>query len=601
MERELLLSALRVLAESALSASPLSSLFYAQLLYALDSKSEDGSYHLAAALHATDRTTEAVHTLSHSLHARPLYQSSPRAANLYASCNTRLHRPALALHALSHLAATPPASLLAPTPPHPSTLHFAFELTPLATQQLLLARTAHAAANHALAIATYTTIIQANPYCWEALEALADLGTPPNPLQLYPLRPASTPLPLPPLPSTSTLPVVPPPPLPLGPAQTSVFNTVAQQSKQRSAGPPPQTIENLATGEGLGFFTPPEAGNPNGSVRGKGALFGMGWTRHAKHGMSTDDITLDERFVLRFSPISLILDLLRCTNELRYDSSYESSLYPQPISALSYGQNNPESKLNNPPVAASGSFFTPPVVAQSTAGTKRTRGAVAATPVVEERPKETRRAVKGVPTATSTRKSSNVASSSSSATTEVRRSTRLSRDLSSIGLASSSTSSKSSSRIGATHPSVNPREKKRSKAGQGPAVLSDGGSDALSPRSRGFSSSPVPSSPGHPTSFSPNLSHTTHRQSIESTLAEPIRKVEEYIFDCLRGFGKAVCFGAAFLSKESLAALGDLPKEQQDGGSRCAILRGKAHFEMLNYEKVILVLPIYLSKLIDSA
>lgn len=299
MERELLLSALRVLSESALSVSPLSALFYAQLAHSLDPKAEDTSYHLAAALHATHRTTEAIHTLSYLVHFKPVYATSVRAANLYADCNAQLHRPAEALTALTALSAAPPATLLSPAAPHPSTLHFAFDLPPAILQQLRLARTAHAAANHPLAIQAYTAVIQANPYCWEALESLAQLGAPPNPLLLYPLRSTTT-QPPPPF-SHAAPPVLPPPPLPLGPAQTSVFNTVTQQTKQRSAGPPPQTIENLATGEGLGFFTPPEIGNQNGSVKGKGAMFGNGWKRNGKVDMSTNEITLDDRFVLPFS------------------------------------------------------------------------------------------------------------------------------------------------------------------------------------------------------------------------------------------------------------------------------------------------------------
>ena len=303
MERELLLSTLSWLSESALPVSPSSALFYAQLLYSLESKSEESSYWLSAALHATHRTTEAIHTLSQSLNNKAIYSSSIRAANLYANCNISLNRPAIALATLSALSTTPPATLITPTVHHPSTLPFTFHLPPAILQRLLLARTAHAAANHSSAIQAYTTVIQANPYCWEALEALADLGAPPNPLLLYPIRPHH-----PPLhstnahPSTSALPANPPPSLPLGPAQTSVFNTVAHQGKQRSAGPLPQTIENLATGQGLGFFTPPELGNGNGngSVKGKGALFGMGWKRNGKVDKTANEITLDERFVFSY-------------------------------------------------------------------------------------------------------------------------------------------------------------------------------------------------------------------------------------------------------------------------------------------------------------
>lgn len=184
--------------------------------------------------------------------------------------------------------------------------------------------------------------------------------------------------------------------------------------------------------------------------------------------------------------------------------------------------------------------------------------------------------MKGVPVggvASTSRK----AGSSTSNPVEVRRSTRLSRDISSNGAPSSGSSAINSKSSRLTTKDSISRDKKRSKSGQGPSVLSDGGSDALSPRSR-LSSSPPPSSPG--------LNGLNQLPTIDSVILDRgIQEAEDYVANCLRLFGKAVCEGCVYQSTKVIEALQALPIEQQKSW-RSMIGIGKAHFEMLNYDKV---------------
>jgi anaphase-promoting complex subunit 3 len=241
---------------------------------------------------------------------------------------------------------------------------------------------------------------------------------------------------------------------------------------------------------------------------------------------------------------------------------------------------------------SSSSLFTPPVTVAP--GVKRTRGGQppqASTsnltvPSLIEEDKGARRAVKGVPLNGSVRKSTGSGSSSS---VEVRRSTRLSRDALSLsggaGPASSSSSTTSKSREKQIQ--VNPRDKKRSKSGTGPSVLSDNGSvEAFSPRSRNsHSSSPAPSSPGAST-IHPHYHRDSQPQLLASSLMEAgAQEAEDYVADMLRSFAMAACCAAQYESKKVIEALATLPIEQQRSW-RCWIGVAKAHFEMLNYDKV---------------
>lgn len=121
--------------------------------------------------------------------------------------------------------------------------------------------------------------------------------------------------------------------------------------------------------------------------------------------------------------------------------------------------------------------------------------------------------------------------------------------------------------------SVNPRDKKRTKAGAGPSVLSDAGSDALSPISH--SSSPAPSSPG-----------LAQQQQQQQLAADPaVQEAEDYVANLLRCFARAECYAAKFESGKAIEALMALPVEQQRTW-RALVGVAKGHFERLDYEKV---------------
>lgn len=238
---------------------------------------------------------------------------------------------------------------------------------------------------------------------------------------------------------------------------------------------------------------------------------------------------------------------------------------PLPV-PLSYGQTT-----SAPPVTAISNRPTS-VTPAPAPGVKRARGptpapALAASTVGEEDERAARRAVKGVPAAGSLKKSSSLGASSS----EVRRSTRLSRETLSggAGPATSSVALLSSASGKSRGQTINPREKKRSKSGAGLSVLSDGGSEIQSPRSP-HSSSPVPSSPG---------------ATIHQVMDPAVHEAEDYIAQCMRCFAAAACYAAEYDSVGTLEALALLPAEQQKSW-RCCVGVAKAHFELLNYDKV---------------
>lgn len=121
--------------------------------------------------------------------------------------------------------------------------------------------------------------------------------------------------------------------------------------------------------------------------------------------------------------------------------------------------------------------------------------------------------------------------------------------------------------------------KKRSKAGaQGPAVLSDTGSDALS-------SSPVPASPPQNAAMSGNSLAGVATAAAATTVDPAVLDAEEYVSRVVRGFAQATCAAASFEGIECIDAILALPAEQQKTW-RALVTLGKAHMEMLNYDKV---------------
>jgi anaphase-promoting complex subunit 3 len=228
--------------------------------------------------------------------------------------------------------------------------------------------------------------------------------------------------------------------------------------------------------------------------------------------------------------------------------------------------------------STSNSLFTPPTTsvflagAGAVPGVKRARGnqpplsttSSTSTATYEDESKLGRRIVRSVPDKNGRRegslgpprRSSRISSSSAMATS------RSAQSIGSNGKVSTSTTT---------------RDKKRPKAGAGPSVLSDAGSDALSPMSHSHSSSPVPSSPG--------LSHHNQPQSFAAMVDPAAQEAEDYVAGCLRSFGNAAAHAANYESSKAIEALMTLPNEQQRS-PRSLLGVGKAHMEMLNYSKV---------------
>lgn len=128
------------------------------------------------------------------------------------------------------------------------------------------------------------------------------------------------------------------------------------------------------------------------------------------------------------------------------------------------------------------------------------------------------------------------------------------------------------------------REKKRSKAGAGPSVLSDPGANVssttdtlLSPLSH--SSSPAPSSPGPGASFPPSSSSSS---SPETLL---IAEAEDYIVHLLRCFAQGMCWASRFEGEKSVEAYLGLPGEQLRTW-RAMVGVAEGWMERLEYEKV---------------
>ncbi|KAK4705260.1 anaphase-promoting complex subunit 3, partial [Phenoliferia sp. Uapishka_3] len=640
---------LRQLALSTIQTSSQTALFFAERLVALDPHKEDSVYWVALALARNDRSNEAIWALrqpvtfipdptttneqqlgSHShprRHAqpkqitRPALECSIRCARLYADQCLVAGRAKEGRDALAKVLV--PGTLLAPVPPVTASLDSldpspvtAFRDTEPWVYELELARLARKAGESDRAVVGFRKVLEANPWCWEALDGLCVLGHPPDPDQLYPPRPKShsalpPSAPISPLPTTHLRPLAPHP-APLGPSQTSAVNSAVPIVSHKGRNGVGAGAMGGATGsDGLGLYTPNDAmsgaslgmvtGINKGNADGK-RLFTLGaggiWRKPGlppPRGGDFIEMSMDDRCVSNNLPNSVSeLHMKSMKAEantifnsvgVRSSSSFDNSFYPsQHPSTMSYV---PPAALQNAHASTSNYLFTPPAISSLTTapapGVKRARGQAAApshaAPDTEDL-KPGRRVVRGVP---GVEKRDKIARDSSHGA-PTRRSSRLSRDTnhssngttaaassSSMSISRSQTSRASSVAITTAAANAAPRDKKRSKNGTGPSVLSDAGSDALSPTSH--SSSPVPSSPGAGSSNPPAL-----------VIDPAVLEAEDYVVGTLRCFGRAAVAAASYEGAKTIEALMALPVEQQRSW-RCLIGVGRAHLEMLNYNK----------------
>ncbi|KAK4048734.1 anaphase-promoting complex subunit cdc27 [Microbotryomycetes sp. JL221] len=614
---------LRHITVTTLATSPTTALFFAERLHALDATSEANIFLLAFTLAAVNQPLQAMHALKKqvtvttrtssidsgssngkdwtpddaslghfnaatrmtttttgiksSRSTKSATQASLRCARLYAKCCLQLGKAQEGRVVLDQAARAAATNGLSQAPPDPQldnalsigTMHSSNSRQHTVDAVAIALELAHLAAQareHERAIQAYHRALDAQSWCWEAIEGLCAHGAPIDSEALYPSRPRhpTTAAPISPLPqqaaqsiSAATTSVaaraytaVHPPPL--GPSQTSVVNS-AGVHRTRSG------HEN----GGLGFFTPIESTAPilSKPKDTRGALFAPGGVNRKPVNKTSEslDTTMDERTSGAYS-------------------SFEASFYPQ--GPLSFGQPVPAHPVQTVAASSNGSLFTPPAIsslgASTAPGVKRSRGG---TPQVSSKSDDSRHngsAQGRAQAAVDTRLRPELPR-------PTRRSSRLSKDHGTLEASSramvltrsqqNTTGSSSTGPVG----SRSSRDKKRSKAGAGPAVLSDVSSEFMSPQSH--SSSPGPSSPGGGGGFAALDSLA------QSTLsAATIQEAEDYVFVILRCFGRAAACAAKYESAKCIEALMALPLEQQKTW-RAQVGLAKAHMELLTYDK----------------
>lgn len=307
------------LASTALPYSTITALFYAERLYYLDTTLEVAVYLLAAVLHRLERDSEVIHLLRQPIatptpsttttagrrshqsgsKARPATEASLRCARLYAQACQSLGRHQEGRQVLAKALSLnlPPSVPLALAEGSP------FDWNEPSVNEgwileLEVTRLARKGGEHDRAIQGYRKVLEANAWCWEAIEGLCAEGAPPDIAALFPPRPrprpsvsvpVSPPAPLRPLPSTSSHPP------PLGPSQTYAVNSPQGFSKARG-------YQNGAGGEGLPFLTPSDAiaAGPTlaqpGKDKGKGVLGFTGFfsKKGSKPASEVVDMSLDD-------------------------------------------------------------------------------------------------------------------------------------------------------------------------------------------------------------------------------------------------------------------------------------------------------------------
>ncbi|BGP37723.1 anaphase-promoting complex subunit cdc27 [Rhodotorula kratochvilovae] len=600
------LALLRQLAQAALPYSHVTALFFAERCHALDPAAESSAHLLASVLIAAAKHNDALWVLRQPVtftpgaaatdtHAddpflgarrwpqastsagrltRPAAEASVRCARLYGQACLALKRDKEGREALARV--LQPGTPLAPGPQHETDVSLlsveSSWLAPIdeaTVVELELARLARKGGDYERAVQSFRSVLLKAPTSWEAIEALCALGAPPDVDALLPLKPRSTASSAQPAASQQVLqqqrPLAPTNsnPAPLGPSQTAAVNTALG-----AYGAAARARVGVMDGSG-GLFTPSEvAVKPGGlfglHVKGKGkevvpGLFGVGQVPPALRRTGSGryaDLTAD----------------LSAADE----SSFDASFYPTtgPLSFATATAVLPPVVRN--PAPTSGSLFTPPVGAPPTAtapGVKRTRAgnvapaSIAAAPQAAEDDggRAGRRIVRGEG------KSRRGDASATGAAPATRRSSRLSGNAAAAGGVAMAVSRSQSSVTGRQANGTNggtARDKKRTKGGAGPSVLSDAGSEPIS-----HSSSPAPSSPAN----------GAVAPSIAATL-DPVARDEaqDYVLGVLRSFARAAVAAATYEMRGAIDALAELPVEQMRTW-RALVMLAKMHYEMLNY------------------
>ncbi|GAA5861650.1 hypothetical protein JCM8547_000694 [Rhodosporidiobolus lusitaniae] len=487
------------------------------------------------------------------------------------------------------------------------------------------------------AIVAFRKVLQKAPTCWEALEGLCELGAPPEVEGLLPVVKRA------PLQQVQPTQVqaqqvqqqqqvggkpglhqqsYPPP---LGPSQTAAVNSAWGTTAGGAGG------ANGFSSSG-GLFTPdviPPAGKQVG-----GGLFGVGVLNGGGAGVGGGKGKARETVGL-FGGAGMVAPGLRRTGSGRHgangggdmsmmgdyttgdESSFDTSFLPSAPTALSFA---PSSRLlnhnhnHNNSAPSSTSLFTPPTASSlptaTAPGVKRTRaGNIAPASIVADgddllgpaaaavgaRAPAGRRPVRGVPEGSKARSTSSSANSNGinggGGAPATRRSSRLSANATSSAMAPSRSSQSSQNGAVRTNgTSSSTRDKKRSKAGAGPSVLSDSTTStttSLSTTASDTGLSPPTNGNGYAASSSPGPSspHTTLPAlpaPVDPSVLAARFEAEDYVLHLLRQFGKAEVGLARFEGGSVVEAVAGLGGEQR-GTARAWRGVGRARFERGEY------------------
>lgn len=326
-------SLLRDLALSTLSYSLLSSLFYAERLYALDPSIESSVFLLSSIQFRLDQPHQALHLLRQSVSfnpnpnataesnhgedlfggpaassrtsnrwtttntsgklSRPTIECSVRCARLYGQICSALGRDKEGRQALFRvLQPSTPLVSTSSEPLEPSSSSSPTSSAPQAEESTMidleLARLARKGGENERAVQSYSKVLSKLPTCWEALETLCQMGAPPTDIDsIYPVRPRPIPISSqaqqPPAQPHSPLPMQPlrshPPPL--GPSLNAAVNAPVSFGRPRNGDmqDTPLSYATPAESNQGGGWGPLSKGNvvggggggaPGGGLKGKG-------------------------------------------------------------------------------------------------------------------------------------------------------------------------------------------------------------------------------------------------------------------------------------------------------------------------------------------
>ncbi|GAA5978695.1 hypothetical protein JCM10908_004450 [Rhodotorula pacifica] len=580
---------LRRLAVSSLEYSPITARFYAERARSLEPLSEPAACLVAQCYLALDSPHEALWVLrqpvafvpqatvsvsvrpqastSSGRLIQPANECSVRCARLYAEACKRLRRhqegrQVLALISRPGVTLAPALPLDGP-PSQAGIVALTATIDETAQVDLEMARLAQCAGETERALLGFQKVLSRCPTCWEALEALCSLGSPPDISQLFPVgAPSGMPQRVERQSSQSTLIGVAHPttvsqsgPQPLTPSQNVIVNApVDYVHAVRARG------DTYGNGMATPTDLPIKASNGTDfAVKGKG------------RDLAAVPPPLRRAYPGRLGDTRAVAD---------QDDSFDTTFYPS-TGTLSFAPVTHTTSIAVPNAGVAPTTATLARLQPAATGVKRTRAGTLApasahlsqtlSSNLDDEPQQPGQVPRR--SARSDGKARRIDVPSVVPGGTMRRSSRLSSTIASqndngiqMTTTRSQTSHGSSRTVGAL------RDKKRSKATSGPSVLSDNITSDILPS---HSASPAPASPGQ-------LSTTP--ASREAADAVSCEEAANYVAAVLRGFAlAAVCLSARRLPGV-IDAIATLPAEQSRSAQAFAAL-ANAHFDAMQYDE----------------